>query len=210
METLVAYLADLDPVWVYVSVGCIAFIENVFPPFPSDVLVVAAGSFSAVKNVDPVLIVAIATGGSTLGFVTMYAIGGWFGRKILDAGRISFLPLEKVAQVEAWFRRYGYAVIVANRFLAGTRAVVSFFAGVSDLRLLPCVVLSFVSALIWNSLLVLAGHSLGENWREILVYMESYGELVTGLFIVALIGFLVYRAYTNRSEAPSDGPGASS
>jgi len=204
VESLVAYLSELDPIWVYASVGLIAFIENVFPPFPSDVLVVAAGSFAAGKNVNPVLVVAIATGGSTLGFITMYMIGEWFGRKILDAGKISFLPLDQIAKVEAWFRRFGYSVVVANRFLAGTRAVVSFFAGISDLRLLPCVVLSFVSALIWNTLLVTAGYGLGANWREIGDYLQTYGEVVTVSVVVLLIGYLLYKRFVKRNAA-SDG-----
>ncbi len=203
MESFVAYLSTLDPLWIYVSVGVIAFIENVFPPFPSDVLVVAAGSFSAAKNVDPVLTVAIATAGSTLGFITMYTVGEWFGRKILDAGKISFLPLDQVARVEEWFRKYGYAVVVANRFLAGTRAVVSFMAGISDLKLLPCVILSFVSALIWNTLLIVAGYSLGANWRDIVYYLESYGEAVTILIVVGVVGFVAYRAYRRRSSSQS-------
>ena len=191
--------------WIYAAVGLIAFVENVFPPFPSDVLVVAAGSFAAGKNVDPVLTVAIATTGSTVGFVTMYMIGEWFGRRILDAGKITFLPLDQIAKVEAWFRRFGYAVVVANRFLAGTRAIVSFFAGISDLKLIPCVVLSFVSALIWNTLLVIAGYSLGANWREIVYYLQSYGEVVTSLFVVGLIGFIAYRAYLRRAGTVAGG-----
>ncbi len=201
MEALVAYLSGLDPIWVYVSVGLVAYIENLFPPFPSDVLVIAAGSFAAGKTVDPVLTVAIATTGSTLGFMTMYMIGEWFGRKILDAGKISFLPPEKVAKAEDWFRQYGYAVIVANRFLAGTRAVISFIAGISDLRFVPCVLLSFFSALVWNTLLIIGGYTLGANWRVIVDYLKSYGEFVTGLLIAVVLVYLVYRWLRNRTRS---------
>jgi membrane protein DedA with SNARE-associated domain len=200
LEAIVTYLSGLDPFWVYVAVGSIAFIENVFPPFPSDVLVVAAGSFAAGETVDPVVTVAVATGGSTLGFFTMYLIGEWFGRRILDTGKLPFIPLDRVATVEAWFRKYGYAVVVVNRFLAGTRAVVSFFAGISDLRLLPCLVLSFFSALVWNTLLVIGGFLLGDNWREIMVYLQSYGQAVTGLLIVSVLVYVGYRIYRKRTQ----------
>ena len=89
-----------------------------------------------------------------MGFVTMYKVGDWFGRKILERGKIKFIPLDQVHKVEGWFHKYGYLVVVGNRFLSGTRAVVSIFAGLSELSLLWCTILSFLSALLWNGILL--------------------------------------------------------
>ena len=75
MESLAAFLTNLDPWAVYAVVGGIAFIENIFPPFPSDVLVVAAGSLVGLGRVDAVILVLATTVGSTTGFMTMYGIG---------------------------------------------------------------------------------------------------------------------------------------
>lgn len=200
MESLVSYLTSLDPVWVYIVVAAIAFIENVFPPFPSDVLVVAAGSLSAANRVDPILIVAVSTIGSTAGFFVMYRIGSWLGRGFLETGKVRFISPEQVLKVEGWFQKYGYAVVVANRFLAGTRAVVSFFAGLSHLRVVPCIVLSLLSALVWNSILVWAGYELGSNWRVILEYLNSYAETVTSLLILAVLIYFGYRGLRKQTS----------
>ncbi len=129
----------------------------------------------------------------------MYKIGDWFGDRILEVGKIRFIPIENVHKVEAWFRHYGYWVIIANRFLAGTRAVVSFFAGMSELSLFRTTVLSFLSAMVWNSILLLSGKALGENWSEILVYLETYSKVVTSILVVGVLIFVARYFYKKRN-----------
>lgn len=200
MESILTYLTSLDPWAVYAVVAAIAFIENVFPPFPSDVLVVAAGSLAAAGRVDPWALVLVTTAGSTLGFMSMYAIGRWIGVHVIESGKVKFLPPDQVKKVEGWFRRYGYGVVVANRFLAGTRAVVSFFAGMSKLPILTSVALSFVSALIWNMILVQAGLALGSNWERIIIYLDAYGKTVTSVVVIVTLGYIAYRVFGPKSK----------
>ena len=88
MEPFIHYLSELDPLWIYAAIALIAFIENIFPPFPSDVVVVAAGSLAGLGRVDFVIALLLATGGSTVGFIAMYKIGEWFGVKILEQGKL--------------------------------------------------------------------------------------------------------------------------
>ena len=199
VEDFVNNLAQLNPFWIYVAVAGIAYIENILPPFPSDVIVVAAGSLVGIGTLDFALALALATAGSTLGFMTMYKIGDWFGDKILEKGKITFIPLDSVHKVEQWFKEYGYWVVVANRFLAGTRAVVSFFAGMSELPILNATVLSFLSALAWNFILLYAGKELGKNWRSILIYLQAYGLTITIAAIVAAV-VLVWRYLYKRKR----------
>ena len=207
MQEFVDSLATLHPVWIYAAVAGICYIENILPPFPSDVLVVAAGSLIGFGRVDFVVVLLVATAGSTLGFMTMYKIGDWFGDRILEVGKIRFIPIENVHKVESWFRRYGYWVIIANRFLAGTRAVVSFFAGMSELSLWRTTILSFASAMVWNSILILSGKTLGDNWSEILVYLETYSKVVTSVLVVAVLILVARYFYTRQRQASNGGAG---
>ncbi|MEK6650331.1 MAG: DedA family protein, partial [Bacteroidota bacterium] len=147
------------------------------------------------------------TCGSTAGFMAMYGIGHWIGGHLLETGKIPFLPPDQVRKVEGWFQRYGYGVVVANRFLAGTRAVVSFFAGVSKLPIAICVGLSFASAAVWNFILVEAGSALGSNWERIILYLDAYGKTVTTLVIVAVLAYIGYRAFGPRTKNSRTGPG---
>jgi membrane protein DedA with SNARE-associated domain len=199
VENFIHYVLNLNPVWVLVTVFLIACIENLFPPSPSDILIVAAGSLVGIGTLGWVETLAVATAGSTVGFVAMYQVGHWFGDHILAQGKIRFIPVTAVQRVEMWFRRYGYWIIVVNRFLSGTRAVVSFFAGMSGLNLMITTVLCFLSALFWNALLIYGGYVLGANWRSIGVYLSTYSQVATGIVVVAVL-VLVARFLTTRNS----------
>ena len=204
IEHIVSYLNAASPLLICGTVLVIAFIENVFPPSPSDLVVVFAGSLAGAGNVGFVPLLLSASVGSTIGFVVMYKIGDWFGDAILEQGKIKFIPVEAVRKVESWFQAYGYWIIVANRFLAGTRAVVSFFAGLSELHLIRTTLLSLVSALAWNSILIYAGYLLGHNWKDVLYYLQTYSQVITGvLVIVVLILSILFLARKKNGDAPS-------
>jgi membrane protein DedA with SNARE-associated domain len=203
MEQFVNYLSALNPIWIYCVAGGIAYIENIFPPLPSDVILVAAGSLAGIGRVDFALLLVLSTIGSTAGFLTMYKVGDWFGVRILEAGKFKFIPLEKVHKVESWFKKYGYWVVVANRFLAGTRAVISFFTGMSELSIWRTTVLSFLSSLLWNFILLFAGRELGKNWREISFYLITYGKVVTIILIFAVVVLIARNYYKNRNQQNS-------
>ncbi|MCX7983345.1 MAG: DedA family protein [Bacteroidetes bacterium] len=189
METIVEYIKVLDPLWIYIAITSLAYIENIVPPFPSDILVVAAGSLIVVGKIHFLLALLLVSVGSTLGFMTMYEIGKWIDVKIVEQGKVKFISIDSIRAVEKWFHRYGYGVVVVNRFLAGSRAVVSFFAGMSRLPYLPTIILSFMSSMVWNILLLYAGYKLGSHWQEIVSYLETYGQIVT---IVLVTLFLLY------------------
>jgi membrane protein DedA with SNARE-associated domain len=196
MEDLIRHLLQTNPLWIYVFAGLAAFIENIFPPFPSDAAIVAVGSLAGAGSIEFFPALICSTVGSTLGFVVMFKVGHWFGQSILERGKIKFIPLDKVHKVEGWFQKYGYWVVVGNRFLSGTRAVVSFFAGLSELSLIRSAVLSFFSALLWNGILLFAGKEMGQNWRTVSIFFEAYGKTATTIVILVvliLIGRYVYR-----------------
>ena len=203
MEELIRQLQSVDPWLVYFIVFSIAFIENVFPPSPSDMIVVFGGALVGMGRAGFVLTVLCATAGSTLGFVAMYGIGEWFGKRILEHGKLKFLPRDAIKKVEGWFASHGYWIIVANRFLAGTRAVVSFFAGMSDLRLVPTTLLCALSALVWNLILVTSGYYLGHNWERIGFYLSTYSQIVTAVVVVLLLIWTARYFYRRTSRKNS-------
>jgi membrane protein DedA with SNARE-associated domain len=204
VEDFLLSLHSLNPLLILAAVFAVAFIENLIPPFPSDLVVVFAGSLVGLGDVGFGPTVLAATAGSTLGFVVMYKIGGWFGDKFLETGRVPFVPVSAVRKVEAWFGRYGYWVIAANRFLAGTRAVVSFFAGMSELDLRKTTFLSGISALCWNAILVFLGYSLGRNWESIGSYLAAYSRIVTAIVVLGVliwVGYLFLKKRYTREKS---------
>jgi LPXTG-motif cell wall-anchored protein len=201
VDQFISWLQQLPPLGVLALIFFIAYIENIFPPAPSDMLVVFGGTLiGVVIGFIPGLIAA--TLGSTLGFITAYLLGRYFEQHVV-AGRFSrFLPVSTIHQVERLFRRYGYGVIIANRFLAGTRAVVSFFAGMSKMSLPVTTLLCAISAALWNTLLLSLGMVFARNWRTAAEYIQIYStvvSLVIGAALLILI-FIYFRRRRNSTN----------
>ncbi len=191
IEQFVYWLQQLPPYGVLALMFFVAYIENIFPPAPSDVILVFAGTLIGVGTVGFVPALIVSTAGSTLGFVTAYLLGRYFEQHVV-AGRFGrFLPISAIHQVEKLFQRYGYGVIVANRFLAGTRAIVSFFAGMSKMNLPVTTLLSALSAAVWNSILLYLGVIFAKKWRTAAEYLEIYSTMVSVIVICVVIIFLV-------------------
>ncbi|MBU2445376.1 MAG: DedA family protein [Bacteroidetes bacterium] len=195
IEEIVHLVSTINPLWLYLLVFFIAYIENLFPPFPSDVVVAFAGSVSAIGPVSLPLLIIMAVSGSTTGFITMYFIGKLAGNKILETGKIKFISVKAVLTVEEWFRKYGYSLIIANRFLAGTRAIISFFAGMSELDLKKTIILSAISSFIWNMILIYLGYAVGHNIERIGEYLATYNKLVLSIIAGVVIIFFVRYIY---------------
>ena len=176
----------VDPFWMYVIIFSVAFIENIFPPAPSDVLVVFGGALAAMEKGNFLAAFFAGTLGATFGFMAMYGIGKWFGKRILETGKLKFIKLDTLHKFEKWFVKYGFWIIVGNRFLTGTRAVVSFFAGMSEIDFKRTAILSFVSYSMWYAILVYAGYSLGAHWERIGYYLKTYSIAITILIVIGI------------------------
>lgn len=196
MEQVIFWLQQAPPWGVLLLMFMIAYIENIFPPAPSDMLLVFGGTMIGFGTVEFPHALLAATLGSTTGFMSAYLLGRYFEGHIVE-GRVGrYLPTGAIQKVEELFRRFGYGVIVANRFLAGTRAIVSFFAGMSRMSLTKTTLLSAVSAAAWNTLLLLLGQVFASNWQKVASYLQIYSVVVTG--VVALVVVTMLWQYLRR------------
>lgn len=188
VEQMIGWLQQLPPAGVLAFMFFVAYIENIFPPSPSDVLIVFAGTMIGVGTVGFVPSLVITTAGSTAGFMTAYFLGRYFDR-VVHGSLARFLPVNAINQVERLFQCYGYGVIIANRFLAGTRAIVSFFAGMSRMNLPMTTVLCTASAAVWNAILLYMGLIFASNWRRAADYLQTYSKIATIIVVIALLIF---------------------
>jgi len=202
IEDILSHIGELTPFWIYASLFAFAYVENVFPPSPSDLVVLIGGSLVGTGTLSFIPTLIVTTVGSILGFMTLFFIGWMLDKKIIKSGKLKFISLEAVLKVETWFNKYGYWVIAINRFLPGTRSVVSFFAGMSRLDIKRTVILSTVSAFLWNILIIYLGMLFGENVEVVDRYLETYSNIVLVVTIIAVIFFVVrYFFFRKKSEA---------
>ena len=184
-------MSNLDPTLIYLILFFFAFIENVFPPSPSDVVVVVGASLIATTSLGYMPVLIITSLGSSIGYMLMYYVGKVFGEKIIRSGKISFITQEGLSNTDIWFNKWGYKLILANRFMPGTRSVISFFTGVYELEVLKTFILSTISAFAWNALIIYAGMFLGDNVEVIDYYLATYSTVGVIISVVVILYFVV-------------------
>lgn len=187
-EYLINSLDQMQPIVVYLILFFFAFIENVFPPSPSDVIVIVGSALPSLNFISILLICSI---GSAVGFILMYYIGKLFGEKILLKGKIKFISKEGLDKTNLWFNKYGYWLISVNRFLPGTRSLISFFSGINHLNVWKTFFFASISAFAWNAIIIWLGKLLGNNLDLIKYYLNVYSYVFYILTAVIIIFFIV-------------------
>jgi membrane protein DedA with SNARE-associated domain len=184
---LVAWMSNLPTGWAYALILVIAYVENVLPPIPGDMLVVFGGYLAGIGRLNLGFVVVLATLGGTAGFMSMYLIGSRLGSAILDERRFRWLPRRRVLAARTLLARWGYRLVAANRFLSGLRSVISMSVGMAHKPAGPTAAFAAASALVWTTLLAVAGYYLGENWESVGEYLRQYGVVIVGLMVLFVI-----------------------
>jgi len=189
LEDILTYIGTLDATWIYITLFLFAFIENVFPPSPSDVVVVMGATLIAHSSIGFLPVLFITSIGSALGFILMYYVGMLFGEKIIRSNKLKFVSTDGLKTADTWFTKYGYYLILANRFLPGTRSVISFFTGIHELNVFKTFVFAAISAFAWNIVIIYLGMQLGKNVELISEYLATYSTLIGILTGIVLVVF---------------------
>lgn len=187
MSHLLETLQALPPTPLYLVIGLLAAIENIFPPVPADTAV-ALGAFLAGRGVlDPWAVFGITWIGNVGSAALVYAVGRRYGRGFFT-GRIGrrLVSERALLHIEEAYARHGSYGILVSRLLPVWRAVVPPFAGVVGVpagRALGSMALA--SALYYGALTFLV-FKLGTN-LELVAHAVARVNLVLGILAAALI-----------------------
>lgn len=195
-QQLIEWIQTLSPLSIYLIFGIIAYLENIIPPIPGDILVVFGGYLAAEQIIGFSVVLWITTIASVIGFMNMYAIGRFFGDRIKRHRKnfwlMRFLDVKYFDKATRWMDNWGQWVIVANRFLAGTRSIISFTAGLTHTKIYQTIISSTVSSLCWNFILLAVGWIVNENWEVIGNYLNIYGTVILSVLVIVVGVKLIY------------------
>lgn len=196
MEQFVAWLAELTPLTIYAVVGLTTFLENFFPPTPSDLAVALAGFITQQSGVSPIVVWLVAWLANLAGSIGLYLIARRFGREFLVSplGR-RLLPAEAVLTMEREYLRFGAVGIFVGRFLPGLRAFVAPFVGLVNLPPLRAFLAMAAATGLWYAIIVWAGVRLGAEWQAINRFIGHLNRTlsIVGLAVAALIAYWLWR-----------------
>ena len=189
IEKLLNELRSLPDFLIYFFLGLSAFVENLVPPIPGDTITAFGAFLVGVGKLSFVGVYISTTIGSLLGFLCLFWVGGFLGRRFFIERDFRFLRAKDIIKAEEWFGRYGYFLILCNRFMPGIRSAVALAAGMSRFRTLPVMLLSLLSCAAWNLIWIFMGHTLGTHWETV---EEKMGDFlvrynVAMIIVIALV-----------------------
>lgn len=176
------------------GVGLAVFLENVFPPIPSEVILPLAGFTASQGSMNIFAAFIWATIGSLAGAYFLYYLGAAIGadrlRRIAD--KMWLVKVEDVDGALAWFDKYGKVSILIGRLIPGIRSLISIPAGIDRMNLVTFGLYTLLGSAIWNALLIYCGWVLGENWHVVEGFVDQYSKIVYALVALALVGAFVW------------------
>jgi membrane protein DedA with SNARE-associated domain len=186
----------------YFGIVFLMFVENVFPPIPSEFIMPLAG-FMAAEDKFPLLGVIVAgTVGSVLGALPLYYLGAKLGedrlKKLAERhGRWLTVSPDDVDRANRWFDRHGAKAVLFCRLVPGIRSFISIPAGINRMNLVSFLLFTSIGAGVWTSLLACAGYLLRANFRQIGEYLDIATYIVFGTIIV----FYFWRVFNYKKQA---------
>ena len=189
IDALLEWLKGLPPLLVYLVVGGIAAVENVFPPVPADVVALFGGFLAGQGTGHPLAMFLVVWGGNVSTALLMYWVGRKQGMRFFQSrlGRIILHPgqMEKLSR---FYQRRGTVVIFVSRFLPMFRAVVPIFAGTSNVGFWRASIPMALASAAWYGGIVYLCATAGENWEEIRSAVEASGKwLAIAAGILAIV-----------------------
>jgi membrane protein DedA with SNARE-associated domain len=176
----------------YFGVFLLLFIENIFPPLPSEVVAPFCGYAAARGELNIVGVIAAAVLGSMAGQMPWFYAGWLLGRRRVENlaarhGRWLTVTPHEVGQVFDWFDRYGAASVFFGRMIPAIRAVISLPAGIDHMPLWKFLAYSLAGTTLWMGALAYAGYRLGQNYQKVEIYIGPGTKIVAALIVLVYL-----------------------
>ncbi|WP_167455104.1 DedA family protein [Amycolatopsis kentuckyensis] len=170
-------------------------LDNLFPPLPSELVLPLAGFAAGRGTFGLGTALFWTTLGSVAGAVVVYLAGALLGHDRMRrlAGRLPLLGTADFDRTAAWFARHGGKAVFFGRMIPVFRSLVSVPAGVERMPFGRFLLFTTAGSLIWNTVFVVAGYLLGENWPLVERYAGFFQYAVLAVAVVAIGLFVVRR-----------------
>lgn len=204
---MLASLHSIVSNWVMSGGIAIVFLlmaaESCGVPFPSEVIMPAAGLFAAQGQLNFFAAVVAGAAGNLAGSLIAYVVARRYGEPVLlgPGRRIGIRP-SHVEMADGWFRRFGLAAVFFGRLLPVIRTYISFPAGLAKVEPLRFSVLTFAGALPWCFLLTWLGAQVGANLDSIAGPIEKLAIVLAVLVAAVIVAWFI------RGRRRSAGAGA--
>ena len=186
----------------YFGIALLMFLDNVFPPIPSEIIMPSAGYSASQGELLFVGVVIAGCFGSLLAAALLYWIGYKFEHdtifRFVDRyGKYLFLKSADVKKSLDWFEKYGHRIVFAGRMIPAVRSLISIPAGMSRMPFWKFMFYSSLGTIIWTTFLAAVGFYFGENQALMQKIFSQVGYVIIAI-VIAIIGWILYRRYMRK------------
>lgn len=189
----------------YIGVFLLILIENLFPPIPSEVILLFGGFMTTYTSLNILGMTLSSTLGSLIGAVILYKIGTFFGKERLKRminskyGKLLRITNEDIDKSFSYFNNNGEKTIFFCRFIPLIRSIISIPAGMYKMNMTKFIIYTFLGSIIWNIILIVLGCVVGSNWESILKIFDMYSKYTVIIIFIVLV-ILLIKFYKKKSK----------
>lgn len=204
-ETIINILNNFG----YLGVFSLIMVENLFPPIPSELILLFGGFMTNYTKLTIFGMIIFSTLASLFGAIILYYIGKIFNKERLKkiisgkVGKVLRLKESDIDSSNKWFDTKGQKTVFFCRFIPLIRSLISIPAGMNEMSIKKYISYTLLGSLIWNSVLIIIGSIVGENWINILNVLDIYSKYIVILLGIALIVIVIMfyrRKYSNEKS----------
>lgn len=181
----------------YIGITFLIALENLIPPIPSEVILSFSGFISKNTDLNIFLIIIFATIGSLIGAIVLYYLAYFIGLNLLNFKffKLCGLKKENTEKSMKHFQKNGYKSIFFGRFIPIIRSFISIPAGLSKMDIRLFLLLTWIGSFIWNTIFVIAGFILQDNWDTLANFFDKYSFFI---FLIAIILYIIIKRHKSK------------
>jgi membrane protein DedA with SNARE-associated domain len=189
----------------YFGIFLLIAIENVFPPIPSEVILLFGGFMATYSSMTIIGVIIASTLGSLLGAIILYYIGKILNKRKLKkiirgkTGKILRLTPKDIDNADKWFDKKGNKTVFFCRFIPLIRSLISIPAGMSEMPMKTFLIYTALGSAIWNTVLTIIGSIVGEKWPTIVKILDKYSNIVV-IILILLISIIIITFYKKKKK----------
>ena len=189
----------------YLGIAFLMFLDNVFPPIPSEIIMPSAGYTASKGELTLIGVIMAGSAGSILAAMLLY----WIGRKVPQQRlfklterygkylRIQVSDLEKALD---WFNKHGHRIVFFGRMIPAVRSLISIPAGMSKMPFAKFMFYSIAGTLIWTSFLAYLGFHFSQNQALMSLIMQRISTIILAIVILYVLWWAIKKFYLNKSN----------
>jgi membrane protein DedA with SNARE-associated domain len=185
-----------NPVFTYIFIFITGVLQLIFPPFPSDVIIVLEGYLTTVGstfNFHSVFIVSVL--GSIVGSIIVYLFGYKKGSEVLKYKIVlKYINDKHIKRSEKVFHKYGKYGLILSKFIPGTSSIMVLFSGVFKVKRRIYFPYIIFSILLQQFIYLLIGRIIGHNVEQVKQFFSIFNLVaVIVVVVLAILLFILYK-----------------